>query len=139
MKSTRLLLAAAVGLLAVASSLRGFDYQISRRVIHSTGTVGDGSYSLCATAGQPEAAAASLTGGGFTLRGGFWYAAIPHCDLPGDVNGDLRIDGLDVQTFANVLLGFDSVPDHFCAADMTQDGLVTSADIPAFVTSILTS
>ncbi len=57
----------------------------------------------------------------------------------GDVNGDSSIDGHDIQTFVNVLLGAAAEPAHLCAADV--DGLngPTVEDLDEFVSLLLSS
>jgi hypothetical protein len=55
----------------------------------------------------------------------------------GDVNMDGSANGLDVQGFVNVMLGFDTNPDHFIAADMNDDGFVNDLDINPFVECLL--
>ena len=61
-----------------------------------------GSYSLGGTIGQPDATAASaLTGGSFTLTGGFWAVAVPTCTsfAPADFNQDCHVDAEDLALF----------------------------------------
>lgn len=56
----------------------------------------------------------------------------------GDVDGDHHRSGRDVQAFMAVLSGQDDDAEHFASADMTQDGAVTAADVPAFLARVLT-
>lgn len=60
--------------------------------------------------------------------------------VKGDVSGDGVVNGLDLQSFVEVLLdpygqGVE-VPD-FCAADMDSDGFMTAGDISPFVLKLL--
>lgn len=70
------------------------------------------------------------------VQNGFTHALLltPVSCIKGDVNDDGRVDGLDIQAFATVLL-VGGTPRETCAADMSvlQDGRVDSADLPAFV------
>jgi hypothetical protein len=56
---------------------------------------------------------------------------------PGDVNGDGKADGRDIQRFKNVLFGAASTADDRCAGDFTGDGLITTIDIPGLVQALL--
>jgi hypothetical protein len=61
-----------------------------------------GGYTLGGTIGQPDAtAAAAMTGGTFTLTGGFWAVAVPTCTsfAPADFNQDCRVDAEDRALF----------------------------------------
>src|SRR5262245_62851244 len=62
-----------------------------------------GTFQLGGTIGQPDASSFSspMSGGTFTLVGGFWSAAQSVCTLPGDMNLDSLRDGGDVQGFVN--------------------------------------
>ncbi|MFO0974396.1 MAG: choice-of-anchor L domain-containing protein [Phycisphaerae bacterium] len=51
----------------------------------------------------------------------------------GDVNGDGRRDGRDVQSFVEVLMGVDLDQYHRIAADMNDDGSVDVLDVLPFV------
>jgi len=60
--------------------------------------------------------------------------------LTGDVNGDTLRDGNDVQSFLNAIFDPSSATEiERCGADADRDGLVTLADIPAFVDVLLSS
>jgi hypothetical protein len=54
----------------------------------------------------------------------------------GDVNGDGRVNGLDIQGFITALLDGPTTP-GYCAVDMNGDGEVTTADVPAFIAVLL--
>jgi hypothetical protein len=60
--------------------------------------------------------------------------------LKGDLNGDGKVDGQDVQAFIEVLMNPYAVTvstDEFCAADTNTDGFVTVADVVPFVNALL--
>jgi hypothetical protein len=62
------------------------------------------------------------------------------CQLPGDMNMDGLINGLDIQCFVNCLIdGFRACsPNCNCACgDMNGDGFVNAADISPFVAALL--
>ncbi len=66
-----------------ASAQTGGGYDLSWNTFDGGGaTSSGGSYVLAGTIGQPDAGPA-LTGGGYTLAGGFWPAVFPyHLYLP---------------------------------------------------------
>src|SRR5437588_5234029 len=70
------------------------------------GTSAAGAFHLAGSIGQPDASSftAPLSGGSFTLVGGFWPTAGQTCTLPGDMNLDGLRDGQDVQLFVNCIL-----------------------------------
>ncbi len=89
-----------------------------------------GDFSLGATLGQP--ATELLTGGDFTLNGGFWAGAHV-CSCPTDVNDDAKSDGRDIGTFVSCLTSIGG-----CAcADLNADAVVDVNDIQAFVDTLL--
>jgi hypothetical protein len=93
-----------------------------------------GPYQLGATAGQPDAGPSSgpMTGGSYSLVGGFWLPAST-CTCLGDMNADGLKDGRDLQQFVDcVTLGGD------CACG-NVDGLagVTLNDVAVFVGDLL--
>jgi hypothetical protein len=60
--------------------------------------------------------------------------------LKGDLNGDGKVDGQDVQIFIEVLMNPYAVTvstDEFCAADTNADGFVTPADVTPLVNALL--
>src|SRR5712691_6329495 len=54
-----------------------------------------GSFAVSGTIGQPDASsfAAPMSGGSYSLVGGFWPVAGAVCSLPGDMNLDTRRNG----------------------------------------------
>jgi len=101
------------------------------------GTSSGGIFKLSATIGQPDACApdAPMTGGIFTLVGGFWPGVEivddPGCTLPGDVNLDGLRNGRDITTFAACVIG-GATQDCACA-DVNASGSVDAADMVPFV------
>ncbi len=81
-----------------------------------------GTFNLGGTVGQPDASNA-LTGGTFSLTGGFWFA--PAC-IPsnGDVDGNGCVDDADLLT---VLFNFGASGANI--ADVNCDALVDDADL----------
>ncbi|MFQ5430064.1 MAG: dockerin type I domain-containing protein [Phycisphaerae bacterium] len=59
------------------------------------------------------------------------------CKCPGDINGDLLVNGLDIQGFVNCFLGNPLPVDNCTCADMNEDGVVNAFDVPLFVQRIL--
>ncbi|MCB9852887.1 MAG: hypothetical protein H6819_07310 [Phycisphaerales bacterium] len=60
------------------------------------------------------------------------------CDTcPGDLNGDTKLDGADIQQFTRCLIGAEGNPDLCVCADMDDDGNADIADVAPFVTAIL--
>lgn len=96
-----------------------------------------GAYVLKGSIGQADAgsSAAPMTGGQFTLTGGFWTAdpGPTNCVCPGDMNGDGALDGQDVQGFVECLIAGDHCP----CADINSVGGVTPTDIQLFVTALV--
>lgn len=92
-----------------------------------------GAFELGGTIGQPDAGV-EMTGGSFTLTGGFW--TIPACSCPADVNHDGLRDGRDVQGFVDCLVGVG--PSCACA-DVDGNGVLDMADVATFVTDLLTA
>ena len=75
----------------------GGPYDLSWHNIGPGGSASGGSYSLDASIGQPDAA--TMSGGSYTLTGGFLPGG-PPCALAGDLNGDGQVTVLDIQMIA---------------------------------------
>lgn len=98
------------------------------------GTSAGGTYELSGTIGQPDAepAAGGLTGGDFSLIGGFW--TVPQvCHCPGDMNGDGLLNGGDIQQFVNCIIAGGSCS----CADLDLVGGITMDDAEQFVADLL--
>ena len=95
-----------------------------------------GGFAVAGTIGQPDAGSPAnpMIGGTFQIVGGFWPIT-QICNCPGDMNGDGKRDGRDIQQFVNcILVGGD------CAcADVDQANGVTVTDVSPFVSDILNS
>ncbi len=81
----------------VALAQTGGPYDLSWHNVGSGGSASGGSYSLDASIGQPDAA--TMSGGSYTLTGGFLPGG-PTCVLAGDLNGDGQVTVLDIQMIA---------------------------------------
>jgi hypothetical protein len=98
------------------------------------GTGAAGSFSLSGTTGQLDASPI-MTGGGFSLAGGFWPGSAPvsRCGSADfNCDGDLGTDA-DIEAFFACLSG--TCPSAPCtsSADFNGDGDIgTDADIEAF-------
>lgn len=55
----------------------------------------------------------------------------------GDLTGDARINGADVQTFVDVVLGNNTDPALIAQADFDESGTADLADTPLFVSALL--
>lgn len=75
-----------------------------------------------------------MLGGSYALVGGFWSnGGSDVCGCPGDMNGDGKKDGLDVQGFVDCF-----VSDGSCTcADVNGAGGVTFDDLASFVAAML--
>jgi len=92
-----------------------------------------GGFELSGTIGQHDAQVSTVMfGGAFELTGGFWVVATV-CNCPGDMNGDGLRNGADIQNFAHCFAGAGACN----CADVNDIGGVNSADVSAFVTSLL--
>ena len=103
------------------------------------GTSSGGAFTLRGTIGQHDASA-PMTGGTFSLTGGFWAAGAGGSNCPGNVCGDQDFNGdgdfgtdADIEAFF-ACLGGSCCPTCFPGgADFNGDGDVgTDADIEAF-------
>ncbi len=133
---------------SLAQSGNGFD--LSWSTIDGGGaTSSGGTFQIDGTIGQPDASVAdALTGGGYTLTGGFWVMA-PSCSsyAPADFNRDCVVDNQDFTVFqacstgpnvpygpANLPPGCPLLPDRGgrIAADFNRDGSVDQDDFATF-------
>ena len=56
---------------------------------------------------------------------------------PGAMNGDGKLDGLDVQLFINAVLANSTDPADLYITDFSGDNVVDEADMPIFVDALL--
>ncbi len=91
-------------------------------------STGGGAFELSGTIGQPDASGVAMTGGEYSLVGGFWPIAYA---CPGDCNCDGRINFMDINPFVAVLSG--GPPCWFANLDMNGDGAINFQDINPFV------
>lgn len=83
-----------------------------------------GVYSLRSTIGQP--AVGELTGGSYTLTGGFW--AVPP-GKPADVDGDGFVDVVDLLYIVDSFGTLEGDPFYNPACDFNDDGAVDVVDL----------
>ncbi len=86
-----------------------------------------GDLELSGTIGQPDPGA--MSGGDFTLTGGFWFPVVP-----GDGNGDGVVDLVDYEVFEPCLAGpADGPLSPECACfDLDRNGTVDLIDFGLF-------
>ena len=127
-KLTKLTIIAALALLSMlfAHAQSGGGYDLSWWTIDGGGVTfaTGGAFNLGGTVGQPDASNA-LTGGTFSLTGGFWFApaCIPHS---GDVDGNNCIDDADLL---QVLFAFGNTGQNLGRVDVNCDQVVDDADL----------
>jgi hypothetical protein len=120
--------------LLVPCAWAGPQYAISWSTIDGGGgTSAGGGYTLSGTIGQPDASG-PLSGGVYTLTGGFWAgieSASPACN-DADLSEPFGVlDLSDINAFVAGFLTQDPV------ADLNPDGIFDLADINAFVGAFL--
>ncbi|CUU36019.1 hypothetical protein DCOP10_116176 [Armatimonadetes bacterium DC] len=111
-------------LMSVACAQSGGGYDLSWWTIDGGGITfaTGGSFNMGGTVGQPDASNA-LTGGGYSLTGGFWFT--PACVATnGDVDGNGCVDDADLLT---VLFNFGATGAN--PADVNCDAIVDDADL----------
>jgi len=133
----RMLMCAAVLPIALlGGSLTLADYIIDWWTLDGGGemwTTG-GDFELSGTAAQPDASLVVMTGGGFEVSGGFWPGALGvGPPVPGDCDGDHRVDFDDFEIFGACMAGpeFGVIPECSCA-DLDGDGDADLADFALF-------
>jgi len=99
------------------------------------GASAGGVFTLNGTIGQPDAQTPPVMSGGmFTLTGGFWAGTGEVCALPGDLNLDGHVNGADVQGFVNCFLSTGS---NCECGDLDNGGSVNEPDVAPFVAALL--
>ena len=123
-------------LMFAAAALAGLEapggYDLSWNTVDGGGgTSSGGAYELSGTIGQPDAGT-TMTGGAFTLAGGFWPGAGPAVNpCPADIapsGGDGTVNAGDLLAVIN---SWGSCPG--CTADINHDNNVNAADLLAVI------
>ncbi|GIV08242.1 MAG: hypothetical protein KatS3mg019_0333 [Fimbriimonadales bacterium] len=112
-------------LVGIAAAQSGGGYDLSWWTIDGGGITfaTGGSFDLGGTIGQPDATSLNaLTGGAFTLTGGFWFVSCIATN--GDADGNGCVDDADLLT---VLFNFGAT--GFNLADVNCDAIVDDADL----------
>lgn len=131
-----LALLAATALLAPAAMAQ---YDLSWYTIDCGGTTSSsgGSFTLGGTIGQHDAGQ-PMTGGSFSLTGGFWPGALSAPGMVGDLNCDGLVNNFDINAFVIALSDPALYQEMYPGcdrnnADINGDGLVNNFDIDPFV------
>lgn len=131
-------LAGLFALITCASSLQaqsGAGFDLTWSTVDGGGLMSSngGGFAVSGTIGQADAQVAPImNGGGFELTGGFWPVTLV-CYCPGDMNGDGKRDGADVQKFVACLIAGGNCS----CADLDATNGVTIADVSGFVANLL--
>ena len=126
-----------VAMIMAANAALG-DYAIDWYSMDGGGGSSSGDvFEVRGTAGQTDASTV-LTGGDYTLTGGFWVGAPEVTVLVGDLNCDGAVDFGDINPFALLLSSPNAWSFSYpgCPAangDINDDGSVNFGDINAFV------
>ena len=128
----RIIRAAAIPILAASAASAGPQYALAWFTIDGGGGTSDGgAYKASGTIGQHDASP-PLTGGNYTLTGGFWAAAglAPGpCSIADNAEPFGLLDLADITAFVAAFSAGDP------AADLDGSGLLDLADINLFVTA----
>jgi hypothetical protein len=127
-KRRKTVLAAAVAV-SVAAGATGEDFELNRTTVDGGGEmfISGGDFELSRTIGQPDAGA--LSGGDFTIWGGFWFPQVP-----ADCNIDGGIDLYDYAAFEACMSGPEDGPLELACVcfDLDGDDDVDLEDMGAF-------
>ena len=118
------IVSAAVTVTAVGSA----DFDLSWQTVDAGGATDSagGDLELSGAIGQPDAGA--MSGGDFTLTGGFWFALAPD-----DCNSDGGVNLIDYDDFKGCLSGPNVAVTPVCTCfDVDQDDDVDLLDIAEF-------
>jgi hypothetical protein len=97
------------------------------------GTSTGGGFELSGTAGQPDAGEQVLTGGNYSLAGGFWPGVSCGLDIPADYDKDCDVDQGDYALFEACASGPEFPHGAGCDdRDFDTDGDVDGDDFAAF-------
>ncbi|MAO24606.1 MAG: hypothetical protein CMJ35_15180 [Phycisphaerae bacterium] len=108
----------------------GGGFEITWYTIDAGGTMnssGDG-FELSGTIGQPDAGPV-MTGGQFSLAGGFWPGVDNAPACPADLTGDGMLNFFDVSAFLSAFGAMEPI------ADFTGDGMYNFFDVSAFLSA----
>ena len=120
-------LASSSACLALAGPSGGA-FEITWHTIDSGGTTSTigGDFELAGTIGQPDAGG-EMTGGSFSLTGGFWAGVNSGPPCLGDLTGDGILNFFDVSAFLVAFSANDPI------ADFTGDGVWNFFDVSEFL------
>lgn len=123
-------------LFATVPSLLMGQYEITSYTIDAGGSYSEGSdFELEGTVGQHDAGPNhGMSGGDFTLFGGFWTPLIVDCNCLGDMNSDGARDGGDIQQFVLCII----IGGACSCADVNGMSGIGLDDIPEFVNNLVT-
>ncbi len=115
----------------------GGGYDLSWSTIDGGGGESSGGgYTLTGTVGQPDAQAPAMTGGSYSLQGGFWPGTLPPCNAfaPVDYDQDCDVDNNDFQFFESCATGpeIPQVDTNCSGALLDGDPDVDGADFAVF-------
>ena len=135
--SVRLIVLECFLLAAPCSALVGEGYDLIWNTLNGGGDKSsNGDLTLTGTIGQPEASAAdALTGGLYSLTGGFWGVVLPACTTfaAADFDHDCDVDGDDFNAFKTCASRSGVPPGPGCATgDLDHDGDVDMDDFGIF-------
>lgn len=121
-----------ISALAIAQS--GGTFDLTWSTIDGGGaTSNGGTLALSGTIGQNDAQVTPvMSGGTFELTGGFWPIT-QVCYCPGDLTGDGKKDGRDIQLFVACMMSGGNCS----CADMDASNGVDIGDVSVFVANLL--
>jgi hypothetical protein len=113
---------------AASAGIGGGVYSIPWSTIDGGGVINSsgGTYTLSGTIGQPDAGA-TMTGGSYSLTGGFWAGVNNAAPCPADFTGEGDLNFLDVSAFLAAYSMMDT------SADFTGEGDFNFLDVSAFL------
>jgi len=122
------LTATAIATSSVAAGPGGGSFEITWYTIDGGGTSSTtgGSFDLAGTIGQPDAGP-TMTGGDFSLTGGFWAGVNNAPPCLADFTGDGLLNFFDVSAFLAAFSAMDP------SADLNPDGMFNFFDVSAFL------
>jgi hypothetical protein len=130
----------AISIAVLLAQARATEFDLSWHTIDCGGGASAGSvFTVSGSIAQPDAAV--MTGGVFTIVGGFWAAPPIPCTqfIPADCNCDGVIDNGDIAAFALALvdqLAYETAHpacNRLCVSDLNLDGETDGLDVGLFV------